>query len=90
MLKLPEELAITKVEFLHQDLLNELSTNDDVCLDISDVSRADTASIQLLCALQKHLLSVHHKIIWIGQSEPLKNAINQLGLNEYLILDNEN
>ncbi|MDN3378535.1 MULTISPECIES: STAS domain-containing protein [unclassified Pseudoalteromonas] len=90
MLKLPEELAITKVESLHQDLLNELSTNDDVCLDISDVSRADTASIQLLCALQKHLLSVHHKIIWIGQSEPLKNVINQLGLNEYLILDNEN
>jgi len=90
MLKLPEELAITKVESLHQDLLNELSTNDDVCLDISDVSRADTASIQLLCALQKRLLSVHHKIIWIGQSEPLKSVINQLGLNEYLILDNEN
>lgn len=90
MLKLPEELAITKVESLHQDLLNELSTNDDVCLDISEVSRSDTASIQLLCALQKHLLSVHHKIIWIGQSEPLNNAINQLGLNEYLILDNEN
>ncbi|MCQ8879866.1 STAS domain-containing protein [Pseudoalteromonas shioyasakiensis] len=88
MLKLPEELAITKIESLHQDLLNELSTNDDVCIDISEVSRADTASIQLLCALQKHLLSVHHKIIWIGQSEPLNNAINQLGLNEYLILDN--
>ncbi|BDF95784.1 MULTISPECIES: STAS domain-containing protein [Pseudoalteromonas] len=87
MLKLPAELAITQVENLHQDLLQELHSNDDVCLDISEVVRADTASVQLLCALQKHLLCVHHKIIWIGQSEPLKNAINRLGLSEYLILE---
>ncbi|MEL7306659.1 MAG: STAS domain-containing protein, partial [Pseudomonadota bacterium] len=53
MLKLPTELAITQVETLHQDLLQELSANDDICLDISEVTRADTASIQLLCALQK-------------------------------------
>lgn len=90
MLKLPAELAISQVENLHQDLLNELSSNDDVCLDISEVSRADTASIQLLCALQKNLLLVDHKIIWIGHSEPLKNAISQLGLSEYLILENVN
>ncbi len=88
MLKLPAELAITQVENLHQDLLQELHSNDDVCLDISEVARADTASIQLLCALQKHLLCVQHKIIWVGQSEPLKNAINRLGLSEYLILEN--
>jgi|TARA_R110001606_G_scaffold155264_1_gene297481 anti-anti-sigma regulatory factor len=88
MMKLPAELAITQVENLHQDLLQELHRNDDVCLDISEVVRVDTASIQLLCALQKHLLCVHHKIIWVGQSEPLKNAINRLGLSEYLILEN--
>ncbi|MGB1292855.1 MAG: STAS domain-containing protein, partial [Pseudoalteromonas sp.] len=73
---------------LHQDLLNELSGNDDVCLDISDVTRADTASVQLLCSLQKHLLSVQHKIIWVGQSDALKSVITQLGLSEYLVLDN--
>ena len=33
MLKLPIELAITQVETLHQDLLQELSANDDICLD---------------------------------------------------------
>ncbi|KPH59996.1 hypothetical protein AMS58_16305 [Pseudoalteromonas porphyrae] len=87
MLKLPAELTITQVEVLHQDILRELNSNDDVCLDISDVSSADTATIQLLCALQKHLLSVHHKIIWVGQSDPLKSTINSLGLSEYLILE---
>ncbi|WP_394193438.1 lipid asymmetry maintenance protein MlaB [Pseudoalteromonas atlantica] len=88
MIKLPAELAINQVEILHQDLLNELSGNDDVCLDISDVTRADTASVQLLCSLQKHLLSVQHKIIWVGQSDALKGVITQLGLSEYLVLDN--
>ncbi|MDP2634222.1 MULTISPECIES: STAS domain-containing protein [unclassified Pseudoalteromonas] len=88
MIKLPAELAINQVEILHQDLLNELSGNDDVCLDISDVTRADTASVQLLCSLQKHLLSVQHKIIWVGQSDALKSVITQLGLSEYLVLDN--
>ncbi|WP_338053562.1 MULTISPECIES: STAS domain-containing protein [Pseudoalteromonas] len=90
MIKLPTELAITQVESLHQDLLQELSSNDDICLDISEVTRADTASVQLLCALQKHLLSVQHKIIWVGQSEPLQQAINSLGLSHYLVLENTN
>ena len=63
MLKLPSELAISQVETLHQDLLQELNSNDDICLDINDVISADTASIQLLCALQKHLLTIQHKII---------------------------
>ncbi|KPM81300.1 MULTISPECIES: STAS domain-containing protein [Pseudoalteromonas] len=90
MLKLPIELAITQVETLHQDLLQELSANDDICLDISEVTRADTASIQLLCALQKHLLSVQHKIIWVGESKPLQQAITSLGLSHYLVLENAN
>ena len=71
MLKLPSELAITQVETLHQDLLHEINSNDDICLDINDVISADTASIQLLCALQKHLLTIQHKIIWVGSSEAL-------------------
>ena len=87
MLKLPAELAINHVESLHHDLLQELKSNDDICLDVSDVARADTASIQLLCALQKHLLSVDHKIIWLGQSEPLKKVINRLGLSNYLTFE---
>ena len=52
------------------------------------MTRADTASVQLLCSLQKHLLSVQHKIIWVGQSDALKSVITQLGLSEYLVLDN--
>lgn len=44
MLKLPNELSIVHVEVLHQDLLSELNNSRDICLDISDVMSADTAS----------------------------------------------
>ena len=87
MLKLPSELVITRVETLHQDLLQELNSNDDISLDISDVVSADTASIQLLCALQKHLLTIQHKIIWVGSSAALAHTINQLGLGHYLTIE---
>jgi anti-anti-sigma regulatory factor len=87
MLKLPSELVITQVETLHQDLLQELNSNDDISLDISDVVSADTASIQLLCALQKHLLTIQHKIIWVGSSAALAHTINQLGLSRYLTIE---
>ncbi|MEL0647519.1 STAS domain-containing protein [Pseudoalteromonas agarivorans] len=89
MLKLPSELAITQVETLHQDLLQELNSNDDICIDVSDVRSADTASIQLLCSLQKHLQTIHHKIIWVGSSEALTHTVNQLGLSHYLILESK-
>jgi anti-anti-sigma regulatory factor len=89
MLKLPSELAITQVEILHQDFLQELNSNDDICLDISDVISADTASIQLLCALQKHLLTIQHKIIWVGSSKALTHTIDQLGLSQYLTTESK-
>lgn len=89
MLKLPSELAITQVEMLHQDLLQELNGNDEICLDIGDVISADTASIQLLCALQKHLLTIQNKIIWVGRSDALTHAINQLGLSQYLKIESK-
>lgn len=89
MLKLTRELVIMQAETLHQDLLKELNSNNDICLDISDVMSADTASIQLLCALQKHLLIIKHKIIWVGASEALTHSIEQLGLSHYLILESK-
>jgi ABC-type transporter Mla MlaB component len=90
MLKLSPELTISQVEELHQQLSHELHVERDVSIDISEVTRADTASIQLLCALQKHLLNSHHKIIWHGQSTAFNNAVDELGLIAFLALDSIN
>jgi anti-anti-sigma regulatory factor len=90
MLKLPSELAVSQVEELHQLLLHELAGEQDVCLDISEVTRVDTASVQLFCALQKHLHSVSHKILWHGESQAFSHAVTELGLTEYLALEGTN
>lgn len=87
MFKLPSELAINQVEDLHREVLHELEIEQDVCIDISDVVRADTASVQLLCALQKYLLSINHKIIWSGESKDFNAAVDELGLTEFLAIN---
>jgi anti-anti-sigma regulatory factor len=87
MFKLPSELAINQVEDLHREVLHELEIEQDVCIDISDVVRADTASVQLLCALQKYLLRINHKIIWSGESKDFNAAVDELGLTEFLAVN---
>ncbi|MFC0120019.1 STAS domain-containing protein [Pseudoalteromonas xiamenensis] len=89
MLKLPSELAVSHVEELHQQLLHEIHDVRDITVDVSDVIRVDTATVQLLCALQKQLLSVGHKVVWHGKSEALSESVKDLGLSEFLNLQIE-
>lgn len=86
MLKLPSELTISHVEEFHQQVLQVLHAEHEVSIDVSDVTRVDTASIQVLCALQKHLLDINNGIRWHGESQALKNAVDELGLTELLAL----
>lgn len=89
MLKLPSELAVSHVEELYQQLIHELHEVRDVSVDVSEVIRVDTATIQLLCALQKQLHSAGHRIVWHGKSEALVEAVKDLGLSEFLTLQLE-
>lgn len=86
MFKLPSELTISHVEEFHQQVLQVLHAEHDVSIDMSDVSRVDTASIQVLCALQKHLLEVNNRIRWHGESQALSKAVDELGLTGLLAL----
>ncbi|AUJ71539.1 MULTISPECIES: STAS domain-containing protein [Pseudoalteromonas] len=90
MLKLPPEMAINHVESLYHQIFQDSMETSDITIDISEVQRADTASIQLLCAVQKHLLSLEHKIVWHGESDALAQAVNELGLTHYLFHSIEN
>ncbi len=86
MYQLPSELIINNVSELQQELIAYLSEHTDVVIDISHVARADTASIQLLCSLQNALLKTEHKISWHGESDAFRDAVNTLGLQQYLAL----
>ena len=90
MLKLPSELTISQAEEFHQQVLQVLHAEHEVCIDITGVNRIDTASIQVLCALQKHLLDINSKIRWHGESQAFFDAVDELGLTELLALGGVN
>ena len=89
MYQLPVELIINSVSELKKNLLDLLEHHETVELDISKVSRVDTASIQLLCSLQKNLAETHQQIIWHGSSPALFAAAKTIGVQDFLALSEQ-
>ncbi|SFD35994.1 STAS domain-containing protein [Pseudoalteromonas denitrificans] len=87
MFQLPEELIINNISTLYQSFIALLEEGDDIEIDINQVIQADTASIQLLCALQKHLHSTEHKIQWHGKSDALIASAKTLGVLTFLEIE---
>ncbi|MDA8621685.1 STAS domain-containing protein [Psychrosphaera sp.] len=87
-MKLASKLHISDAEALSKSLIELLSSEQEICIDISDVIDADTASLQVLCSLQKSLALTDSAIVWKGESEPLSNIAAQIGIKEFLKLPN--
>ncbi|MFT5161971.1 MAG: ABC-type transporter Mla MlaB component [Alteromonadaceae bacterium] len=86
MFKLPAQLIVNHVEELYQQLKLLLASGEDVVLDISDIEKADTAGLQLLCTIQKNLIETGQKITWSGSSIPLTDTAKMIGVNDFLQL----
>lgn len=82
--QLPQELHISSVSALHQELKAVLESSGDVEINGSQVERADTASLQLLASLQMSLQQVDKKIIWVEPSDTLVSTAKLLDLNGLL------
>lgn len=87
MFQLPEELKINNVATLHQTFIELLNEGKAIEIDVNQVVQADTASIQLLCALQKHLLLTQNKIQWHGKSDALNASAKALGVLTFLEIE---
>lgn len=85
-LKLPKQLIINHVEDLYAQFNDLMESGDEVVIDIGDVEKADTACLQLLCVVQKNLVSVGQQIKWQGQSDALISNAKLIGVNEFLNL----
>ena len=83
-MKLKNKLHISEVEFLLKELLPLLESSQDVFIDIDDVEEVDTASVQVLCSLQKSLSLTSSKITWVGHSDAFKKATQTLGVADFL------
>lgn len=83
-MKLKSKLHISDAETLAHELVACLESSEPIIIDISEVSDADTASMQILCALQKSLSLTDNQIEWSGASQSLADAAAQIGVKDFL------
>ncbi len=79
-LVLPAVLDISGAEALKAQLITLLESPEAPCLDGSAVESADTASLQVLQAVQAALAARQQAIAWHKPSASLSNAARTLGL----------
>ena len=79
-----ENLDITQVAALQKRLFKSLERSSVVELKAADVTRADTAGLQLLAALSQEVKGTGGKITWVKPSSVLLNTAKRLGLTEPL------
>lgn len=86
MFKLPAQLIINHVEDIYHQLTELLQSGENVVLDISEIEKADTAGLQLLCVIQKSLIEIGQQIAWQGHSKPLLDTAKMVGVSGFLKL----
>lgn len=83
-IKLPESLKIKEIERLKQRLDKVLAVDLPVAANISAVGAVDYSGMQLLLAFTRELKSRDQKLSWVGKSEALTTAAEQLGVVSYM------
>ncbi|MEK7764235.1 MAG: STAS domain-containing protein [Nitrospirota bacterium] len=73
------ELTIFEAAEFKESLLAVLANDGLVCMDLSDVTRVDTAAIQLMWAARKL-----GRLLVTGIPQELKTKLTQLGFSEPL------
>ena len=87
VLVLGSNLTLSKLELLHECMLERSLHNGPVEIDGSNVEAIDTASIQLLSAFVNYAYSWINGLIWMSPSTALIEAAELLGLADFLGLN---
>tara|TARA_R110001592_G_scaffold38315_2_gene126478 strand:- start:19204 stop:19479 length:276 start_codon:yes stop_codon:yes gene_type:complete len=85
-IKLDGVLNIARVEALHAEFEVLEKKPEPLIINASNVSRVDTAVLQLLVSLFRSLFSLNINVEWAGVSEEFKAAAKLLGLESELKL----
>lgn len=78
------EMTIYDAVFLRNELISILTNNNELEIDLSDVTEVDTTGLQIMYALQKEAKILSKKIHWTNHSEAILNTINLLNLGSSL------
>ncbi|WP_432471786.1 STAS domain-containing protein [Amphritea sp. HPY] len=83
-LMLPEEISIANISQWHSELSDLLQQASGIDIDASDLSRLDTAAVQLLTVFSNTARDSGVNINWLSVSDNLKTTAQQLGLDQLL------
>lgn len=84
---LPEEFTIAGVGETYSQLRKyfDPSLETQLKIDASQVIRIDTAAVQLLFFIKSGLENVGKTIHWQGMSGPFRDALDRLGMTQWLV-----
>jgi len=81
-IKLDGIIKLDEVVGFHERLKNDISQNEDLCFDMSDIEQIDTSGLQLLISLSEQLRKTDHKVELKGMDEPLKEHLKLLDITK--------
>ncbi|MBU0995029.1 MAG: STAS domain-containing protein [Proteobacteria bacterium] len=80
VVKIDGPFAINEVGEIKTGLVEAISAKKDCAVDLTAVTDCDTAGIQLLVAAQKKSQELKQKMVIEKISEPVRLALDRLGL----------
>ena len=83
-LVLPEEISISNISQWHSELNDLLQQASSIDIDASDLSRLDTAAVQLLSVFSNTARDSGINLNWLSVSDDLQTTAQQLGLDQLL------
>lgn len=82
-IQLPSHLTIRHIEQVYRQCEDALKGTANLRVDASEVSKVDTAGLQLLVVLKTEMDLQHSAIEWISITDELRNSAQFMGL-QYL------
>lgn len=86
-LQLPEEISIVNIGEWKDKFTDLLESSSSISINAADLTRVDTAAVQLLVVFIKELQSQNIDFEWLSRSTELEKVARQLGLAPMLQLE---
>lgn len=80
-IQLPSHLTIRQIEQVYRLCENALKGTANLRIDASDVTKVDTAGLQLLIALKLEMDQQHSAIEWAAVADELRQTAQFMGVH---------
>jgi len=82
VIRFPSQFTIRNIEEAYQRCEQALSDTGVLRIDVSEVTKIDTAGMQVLLALKKELEAQHLALEWVAVNDVVRDAAFMLGIRD--------